>query len=62
MNLPLWLVTSFVEIELLFLVLLTRVIELACEGYQGLVKTRSLLEFKVWFPKIDAAIDQVVKK
>ena len=39
-----------------------RVIELAHEGYQALIKTRSLLGFKVWFPKIDAALDQVVKK
>ena len=39
-----------------------RVIELAHEGHQGLVKTRSLLRSKVWFPKMDAAVDQVVKK
>jgi len=64
MNLPLWLVTSFVEFELLFLMLLSETCHwwLAHEGYQGLVKTRSLLGFKVWFPKIDASVDQVVKK
>ena len=39
-----------------------RVIELAHEGHQGLVKTCSLLWSKVWFPKMDAAVDQVVKK
>ena len=39
-----------------------RVIELAHEGHQGLVKTRNLLKSKVWFPKMDAAADQVVKK
>ena len=39
-----------------------RVIELAHEGHQGLVKTRSLLRSKVLFPKMDAAVDQVVKK
>ena len=39
-----------------------RLIELAHEGHQGLVKNRSLLRSKVWFPKMDAAVDQVVKK
>ena len=39
-----------------------RVIELAHEGHQGLVKTCSLLRSKVWFPKMDTAFDQVVKK
>ena len=39
-----------------------RVIELPHEGHQGLVKTRSLLRSKVLFPKMDAAVDQVVKK
>ena len=37
-------------------------IELAHEGHQGLVKTCSLLRSKVWFPKMDTAVDQVVKK
>jgi len=35
-----------------------RVIELAHEGHQALVKLR----FKVWFIKMNAAVDQVVKK
>ena len=39
-----------------------RVVELAHEGHQGLVKTRSLLRSKVWFPKMDPAVDEVVKK
>ena len=34
-----------------------RVIEQAHEGHQGLVKTRSLLRSKVWFPKMDTAVD-----
>ena len=40
------------------------VIELAHEGHEGLVNTRSLLSMrsKVWFPKMNAAVDQVVKK
>ena len=37
-------------------------IELAHEGHQGLVKTRSLLRSKFWFPKMDTAVDQVVKR
>ena len=39
-----------------------RVIELAHEGHQGLAKTRSLVRSKVWFPKMDTAVDQVVKR
>ena len=39
-----------------------RVIELAHEGYQVLVKTHGLLRSKVWFPKMDPAVDEVVKK
>ena len=39
-----------------------RVIALAHEGHQGLLKTRSLLRSKVWFPKMDAAVDEVVNK
>ena len=38
------------------------VVELAHEGHQGLVKTHSLLRCKVWFPKMDPAVDEVVKK
>ena len=33
------------------------VMKLAHEGHQGLVKTRSLLRSKVWFPKMDAAVN-----
>ena len=39
-----------------------RVVDLAHEGRQGLVKAHSLLRSKVWFPKMDAAVDKVVKK
>ena len=39
-----------------------RVVELAHEGYQGLVKTCSLLRSKVWFPKMDPVVNEVVKK
>ena len=38
-----------------------RVVELAHEGHQGLVKTRSLLRSKVWFPRMDSLVDSVVK-
>ena len=37
-------------------------IELAQVGHQGLVKTHSLWRSQVWFSKMDAAVDQVVKK
>lgn len=37
-------------------------IELAQVVHQGLVKTHSLLRSQVWFSKMDAAVDQVVKK
>ena len=37
-------------------------VELAHEGYRRLVKTRNLLRSKVWFPKMDPAVDEVVKK
>ena len=39
-----------------------QVVELAHEGHQGLVKTRSLLRSKVWFPRIDSLVDSVVKR
>ena len=38
-----------------------RVVQLAHEGHQGLVKTRSLLRSKVWFPRIDSLTDSIVK-
>ena len=64
MNLPQWMVTLFFRGNRIVIpdALQKRVIELAHEGHQGLVKTRSLLRSKVWFPKMDAAVDQVVKK
>ena len=38
-----------------------RVVKFAHEGHQGLVKTRSLLRSKVWFPRMDSLVDSVVK-
>ena len=63
MNLPQWMVTLFFRGNRIVVpdALQKRVIELAHEGHQGLVKTCSLLRSKVWFPKMDAAVDQVVK-
>ena len=40
----------------------SRVIELAHEGHQGIVKTKSLLREKVWFPGIDNLVENVVKR
>ena len=37
------------------------VVELAHEGHQGLVKTKSLLREKVWFPNIDKLAESKVK-
>ena len=39
-----------------------RVVELAHEGHQGLVKTRGLLGSKVWFPRMVSLVDFVVKR
>ena len=39
-----------------------QVVELAHEGHQGLVKTRTLLRSKVWFPRMDSLVDSVVKR
>ena len=38
-----------------------RVVELADEGHQGLVKTLGLLGSKVWSPRMDSVVDSVVK-
>ena len=38
------------------------VVELAHEGHQGLVKTRTLLRSKVWFPRMDNLVDSLVKR
>ena len=37
------------------------VVNLAHEGHQGLVKTKSLLREKVWFPNIDKLVETKVK-
>ena len=39
-----------------------RVVELAHEGHQGMSKTKALIRTKVWFPGIDAAVDESVKR
>jgi len=39
-----------------------QVVELAHEGHQGLVKTRTLLRSKVWFPRMDSLVDSIVKR
>jgi len=36
-------------------------VDIAHEGHQGLVKTKSLVCEKVWFPGIDARVEQTVK-
>lgn len=43
-------------------VLQKRVVELAHEGHQGVVKKPGLLRPKVWFPRMDTVVDSVVKK
>ena len=42
-------------------VLQKRVVELAHEDHQGLVKTRSPLRSKAWFPRMDTVVDSIVK-
>ena len=39
-----------------------RVVELAHEGPQGMSKTKALLRTKMWFPGIDAAVEESVKR
>ena len=39
-----------------------KVIGLAHEGHQGLVKTKMLLRSKVWFPFMDKLTDEMVRK
>ena len=39
-----------------------QVVKLAHEGHQGLVKTRTLLRSKVWFPRMDSLVDSIVKQ
>ena len=38
----------------------TRVVELAHEGHQGLVKTLSLLKSRVWFPEMYPSVDETL--
>lgn len=38
-----------------------RIVDIAHEGHQGLVKTKSLLRAKVWFPYMDALVEDTVK-
>ena len=39
-----------------------RAVNLAHEGHQGIVKTKSLLREKVWFPGIDKMAEETVKR
>lgn len=39
-----------------------RVVQLAHEGHQGECKTKALIRSKVWFPGIDAAVTEAVKR
>ena len=39
-----------------------RVIELAHEGHQGIVRTKQLLRWEVWFPKMDSAVEKAIIK
>lgn len=39
-----------------------RVVDLAHEGHQGLVKTKALLREKVWFPRIDNLVTKTVEE
>ena len=38
-----------------------RAVELAHRGHQGVVKTKNLLREKVWFPGVDAMVEEMVK-
>lgn len=42
-------------------VLRKKVLELAHEGHQGIVKTKTRLRTKVWWPKIDRAVEKLCK-
>ena len=37
-----------------------RVVEIAHEGHQGLVKTKQLLRSRIWFPGLDAKVASVI--
>ena len=38
-----------------------KLVDLAHEGYQGLVKTKLLLRAKVWFPYMDSMVEEKIK-
>ena len=38
-----------------------KVVQIVHEGHQGLVKTKSLLRSKVWFPYMDKLTENIVK-
>ena len=42
-------------------VLRGRVVELAHEGYQGIVKTKSLMRSRIWFPGIDKMVEERIQ-
>ena len=39
-----------------------RVVDLTHEGHQGMSKTKALIRTKVWFPGIDATVEESVKR
>ena len=39
----------------------TKVVDLAHRGHQGIVKTKALIRSRVWFPGIDAMVEQKVR-
>nr|XP_006819238.1 PREDICTED: uncharacterized protein K02A2.6-like [Saccoglossus kowalevskii] len=41
-------------------ILRQKIINIAHEGYQGIVKTKQLIREKVWFPQIDAMVEQTI--
>ena len=38
-----------------------QIVQLGHAGHQGKVKTSGLIRFRLWFPKIDAMVDDEVK-
>ena len=40
--------------------LIARVLELAHAGHQGIVKTKSLIRSKIWYPGIDKQVERKV--
>jgi hypothetical protein len=37
-----------------------KIIDIAHQGHQGIVKTKALLREKVWFPGIDKAVERKI--